>query len=524
MASRKSRSLTRAERRHQALTVARALRPAENRYAEALRGMAGAWAKAYQKELSPFIESLKDDARQDADRKLPSTFTMLGVRVDAAIQRNVGDVFNRMASDVKKANSKTLEVIGITPKDTGLTKFVNERRKENVELLRKAHGDYVDKVRDLFENPDNFGMRSETLAERLAERGDVSQSRAELIARDQTLTLNGQITKERQTSAGVERYTWSTSLDERVRPEHAALEGQVFDWDNPPAVGHPGDDVLCRCVAIPIIEELEGLYGEGAAAAEVPAQAEPAVQLLPPPLQVPAPPPVFVEPLPQPRPVYQAPPIEGVAPRKGLQLKDLTETNPPQGFDEYAAPRSLPSGESRTEYEARVRKAVENLTPEQIEAIQIFTGLGYGNIRRSEEQGQPNQDAKEIAKAFQNALREPGTAYRGIKDVPYKVVREWLQQDGTFRLGKGNAGATTSTAWHSGVSVTKFMGGTDDPESDYKVLFQIQHTSGIPIETISSTGAAETEILLPADAEFKIQRIARWEGKQRILVIELKED
>lgn len=220
--------------------------------------MAKAWARAYEKELAPFIASLKEDAREDAsNRQLPHSFDVLGLRVRVVIEVRVPPVFDRMASDISKANKKTLEVAGIKPKDTGLAKFIDKRRAENIELMRKAHGDYVDKVRDLFENPDNFGMRSETLAKELAERGEVSESRAELIARDQTLTLNGQTTQERQTSAGVDSYTWSTSLDERVRPEHAELEGRVFAWTDPPDVGHPGEDILCRCVAIPIIEELE---------------------------------------------------------------------------------------------------------------------------------------------------------------------------------------------------------------------------------------------------------------------------
>ena len=82
----------------------------------------------------------------------------------------------------------------------------------------------------------------------------MSESRAELIARDQTLKLNGAITKARQTSAGVNSYTWNTSHDDRVRESHAALDGQIISWDAPPEAGHPGEDFQCRCVPIPVIE------------------------------------------------------------------------------------------------------------------------------------------------------------------------------------------------------------------------------------------------------------------------------
>jgi len=45
------------------------------------------------------------------------------------------------------------------------------------------------------------------------------------------------------------RYTWRTVGDDRVRPEHAARDGKIFDWSNPPDGGHPGEAENCRCWA-----------------------------------------------------------------------------------------------------------------------------------------------------------------------------------------------------------------------------------------------------------------------------------
>lgn len=47
-------------------------------------------------------------------------------------------------------------------------------------------------------------------------------------------------------------YIWRTKNDGNVRPEHSILDGQMFTWDNPPSVGHPGDDYGCRCIAEPV--------------------------------------------------------------------------------------------------------------------------------------------------------------------------------------------------------------------------------------------------------------------------------
>lgn len=37
----------------------------------------------------------------------------------------------------------------------------------------------------------------------------------------------------------------------QVRSSHAANEGQVFSWANPPETGHPGSEPGCRCWAEP---------------------------------------------------------------------------------------------------------------------------------------------------------------------------------------------------------------------------------------------------------------------------------
>lgn len=45
------------------------------------------------------------------------------------------------------------------------------------------------------------------------------------------------------------KYIWRTRGDSKVRSEHADRDGKVFDWDNPPEGGHPGEAPNCRCTA-----------------------------------------------------------------------------------------------------------------------------------------------------------------------------------------------------------------------------------------------------------------------------------
>ncbi len=48
-------------------------------------------------------------------------------------------------------------------------------------------------------------------------------------------------------------YIWRTRGDGRVRASHAANNGRIFSWDNPPPMGHPGEDYNCRCTAEPYV-------------------------------------------------------------------------------------------------------------------------------------------------------------------------------------------------------------------------------------------------------------------------------
>lgn len=147
-------------------------------------------------------------------------------------------------------------------KDPKASERVVKWRTENVNRITGMQKDQIEKVRNILDV--GQGRRVESLAEDIERQlDDVSASRAELIARDQVLKLNGELTQDRHEAAGIEKYWWSTSQDERVRPTHADLEGELFSWDDPPETNdngdrnHPGGDFSCRCVATPFLEELE---------------------------------------------------------------------------------------------------------------------------------------------------------------------------------------------------------------------------------------------------------------------------
>jgi SPP1 gp7 family putative phage head morphogenesis protein len=127
----------------------------------------------------------------------------------------------------------------------------------NAALIRDIDAVLVADVSKLMLTAQAEGWGARTAGRELAKRTGIATRRATLIARDQISNINSQLTKQRQTDAGVREYIWRTSGDERVRDEHAAREGKRYRWSDPPPDGHPGEPILCRCTAEPVLDELE---------------------------------------------------------------------------------------------------------------------------------------------------------------------------------------------------------------------------------------------------------------------------
>lgn len=168
---------------------------------------------------------------------------------DLAVQRNLQSVDEGLIASIKA--SVSVDIGGALTMAGPIQAAVAAATQANIELITSIPSQYLGKVSDAV--LDNFveGTRWEDLAKVIEQVGETTESRAKLIARDQTSKMNGAFNEERQTSLGIDQYIWQTSGDERVREEHAANDGQIFDWDKPPATGHPGEDINCRCVAIP---------------------------------------------------------------------------------------------------------------------------------------------------------------------------------------------------------------------------------------------------------------------------------
>lgn len=105
------------------------------------------------------------------------------------------------------------------------------------------------------------GARASEIAKEIMRSGEVTKSRAMLIARTETSRTVTALTQARAEHIGSIAYVWRTSRDSDVRPSHKAMEGTVVRWDDPPTLdgltGHAGALPNCRCYVEPIIPDDE---------------------------------------------------------------------------------------------------------------------------------------------------------------------------------------------------------------------------------------------------------------------------
>ena len=152
---------------------------------------------------------------------------------------------------------------------------------KNVSLIKTIPEQYFTKIESLIHENVTQGRTGGNLIADIRALNNVTKKRAKLIARDQTSKLVSNLNMERQKAVGIPGYQWRNSKDERVRGksnpnglykksrfDHWSREGKYYLWEysskkiiapngkpynNPPADGHPGQPIQCRCTADPVI-------------------------------------------------------------------------------------------------------------------------------------------------------------------------------------------------------------------------------------------------------------------------------
>jgi HK97 family phage portal protein len=197
-----------------------------------------------EKEIESVVDSLRPERLSDPAKKLwPKEMKKWGTQVLNDLGSDVGfNLLNpKMVDHMAEFLGDRITDINETTKD--------KLRETLIEGVRDGEGykDLAGRVEDVF--------------------GEISDWRAETIARTETLRSANFGTYEAQTMSGlVQIRQWVATRDDRVRDEHLALDGKQSAIDEPFEVGsysammpcdfgEPGMDINCRCTTVAVIGE-----------------------------------------------------------------------------------------------------------------------------------------------------------------------------------------------------------------------------------------------------------------------------
>ena len=196
-------------------------------------------------------------------------------------QKAVNKAIEDTVSNIPKSKSELAKLIAFaTPKivqalfiegsdvltELGVGIAFDVTNPKVVEFVETRVGDLIksisDTTRDALRVTLKEGIEAGESIPKLAKRvsdvyEDAKGYRATLIARTENITAhnNGALNGYRQSEV-VEKKEWLTAGDERVRPEHAVMNGETVLLDEPFSNGlmYPSEP-NCRCTIIPIVSK-----------------------------------------------------------------------------------------------------------------------------------------------------------------------------------------------------------------------------------------------------------------------------
>jgi SPP1 gp7 family putative phage head morphogenesis protein len=218
-------------------------------------------------DADPWAKALADLSR-DKDFNSLSGQAQLLARL--AAKKSLFWTDDKLAKEVSR--SLGVDIRAVLHEQGKVADKMREFTKWNVDLIQsipdRFKADLADKLSDAWAS----GLRVkgvESIVDDVVQAaGDNAEANAGRIARDQMGKMNAAFNQVRQTELSIRKYRWQTAHNEKVRPEHAAMEtggengGGIYSWDEPgPLAGtidgepcYPGEDVECHCAAIPVFD------------------------------------------------------------------------------------------------------------------------------------------------------------------------------------------------------------------------------------------------------------------------------
>ena len=212
-------------------------------------------------------ESFRSIARQ-LHTNIKGTLDATQARLEEIVESLRIDPSKTLAR-VEGGFAKAAKAVSVAPKlsQASREKIATEYTGNMKSYIKGFAESSIRSLREAVEKNALQGYRFDQLVESFRQRYDVTRSKAEFLARQETSMFMSKYREARFAEGGVRRYKWSTARDERVRNRHRELHGKEFFYNDPPVVsehgvvparrGNPGQDFNCRCVDRPVLERRE---------------------------------------------------------------------------------------------------------------------------------------------------------------------------------------------------------------------------------------------------------------------------
>lgn len=236
-------------------------RVVEKRYQAAIKGIVRRMRRKLETASTPTqaITMLREMARSPT---MDAAARMAAMAMATQVMQNGYRTWREAAA----AGSKGTEIYYALTKELNKSNTFREIIDRNAELIKSVPADATQTLSRAMAEGYEAGVRPEDLKADILNRfSDLTEAKAQLIARTETSKAATALTRVRAQRIGAEWYVWRTSDDARVRSSHAHMDGVLVNWNDPPSpeklIGmkdygsyHAGEFPNCRCYAEPLLD------------------------------------------------------------------------------------------------------------------------------------------------------------------------------------------------------------------------------------------------------------------------------
>lgn len=200
---------------------------------------------------------------------LPALTQVLRAYADAltpwavsTVQRMLGEVDARDRDSWRSLGLSISSQLKHELRNTNVGVVARALLHEQVGLIKSLPIEAAERVHELTLRGLEDSTRAEVFAKEIARTGEVTESRAMLIARTEVARTATTFNRVRAQAVGSTHFRWRTSEDSDVRPDHRILNRKVIAWNDPPIADRrtgaralPGEIYNCRCWAEALLPE-----------------------------------------------------------------------------------------------------------------------------------------------------------------------------------------------------------------------------------------------------------------------------